>query len=429
MTLTHSVTITLDDQCRTYTADFQTGERYAKSWQAVLKRAYKAAEVRCTCRGRGEKRLAVKYLAGSDQFFLARFGLSGAQHSVDCQYSSDDIAGGAGVGQAAGVVDVQRDGSVKIRLEIGLTMRDQVVPGQSERETKPRIASPGQAAIRLGGLLGYLWDAATLNQWRPFWEGRRNIRTVARRLLEIAANVNVGDVPLAEQLLLPAMRAEEVEASRNRDKVAAAIASKRRMVIVAPLASYSQEREERMAKELKIAGFHGMPRVFLSDGQWQRLEKRYQATVAGWHAGHATVVIAQIEVWQKEGWHAAAMVDASLMGVTAQWIPVESSFEREIANRLVAEGRSFYKPLRFNPDDGEVHPDFVLLDCERGEVPLEVFGRTDEAYVARKKEKVDHYNRQFGPSGWWAWDATQRDALKKIPPFPAAQSKAADAKK
>jgi Protein of unknown function (DUF1173) len=34
------------------------------------------------------------------------------------------------------------------------------------------------------------------------------------------------------------------------------------------------------------------------------------------------------------------------MPVTPQWLPVENSFERQLVERLVAEGHSFIKGLR-----------------------------------------------------------------------------------
>lgn len=54
--------------------------------------------------------------------------------------------------------------------------------------------------------------------------------------------------------------------------------------------------------------------------------------------------------------------------------PVESHHEREIGNRFLSTGRAFYKPIRYNLDESEVPPDFVLLDCERSDVRIEVFG-------------------------------------------------------
>lgn len=40
--------------------------------------------------------------------------------------------------------------------------------------------------------------------------------------------------------------------------------------------------------------------------------------------------------------------DVADAGNTAQWLPIEDSFERQLVERLVAQGRSFIKGLRYN---------------------------------------------------------------------------------
>lgn len=416
MSDTQPVFITVNGQANRYSAEFQTSPEYERPWQTVLKNAYGHADVRCACRGIGPKRLAVKYYEFGDSYALAKFALTGHEHAGDCQFhSAGDGAAGAG-GSGAGVLDVQTDGSVRIRLEIGMNVREGVEPATPGPAAKPsRSGSTRQSAIKLAGLLHYLWDASTLNQWRPYWAGKRNARQVFWRLNQAANDVHAGSVKLSDQLLLPAMSSDGPEAERNRARVAGALAAKRRMLIVAPLASYSAEREARMAKDLAISGFHGIPKAFMRLGQWDVLNKRYRAAVSGWKAGQTTVVIAQVEVKERDGRQSANVIDAALMAVSQHWIPTESSYERVIAEKLVEEGRGFNKPLRHNQDEDVVFPDFVLTDCASGEVPMEVFGRNDEDYLKRKNEKTAYYNRRYGADGWWSWDATEEGV---IPAFP-----------
>jgi hypothetical protein len=344
--------------------------------------------------------------------------LSGPEHAPDCQYYSASGASSGPDGSGAGVLDVQQDGSVKIRLEIGMAVRDTAADVKSSVDVaRPnRPGSSRQSAIKLAGLLHFLWDAATLNQWRPYWAGKRNFRQVFWRINQAADDVNTGNMKLVDQLLLPAMAHDSPEAERNRLRVARSLQEKRRMLIIAPLASYSPEREQRMAQDLAISGFHGIPKAFMRPGQWELLNKRYRAAVAGWRAGQIAVVIAQIEVKERGGRQSANIIDAALMAVTPQWIPTESSHERVIAEKLVSEGRSFNKPLRYDQVRDVVFPDFVLTDCASGEVPMEVFGRDDEDYLKRKAEKTAYYDKQYGVGGWWCWDATK--GREEIPPFP-----------
>jgi hypothetical protein len=410
---------------KTYTAEFQTAEAFAKAWQGVLKRSYGNAEVRCNCRGHGEKRLAIKYYGGSDSFSLARFALTGQQHALDCQYFGNDQVPGDDNGGSTGVLDVQRDGSVKIRLEIGVKVKDVMPAPAPVNDASPHGPSLRRPAMKLRGLLDYLWETATINQWRPWFSGARNLQSVFRRVQSAAESVSVGDIKLADLLLLPAMKPGGAEERRNRTNVDQAMQSRRRMLIVAPLAAYTVEREERMVRQLVISAFHGIPPAYFADGQWNLLVKRYATAASLWRAGHPAIAIVQVELGGNRERPSAKVIDVALMSTTRQWIPVDSSYEALIAERLVAQERNFYKPLRYNSDTDSVLPDFVLVDGPNGEIPLEVFGRNDAAYLQRKAEKWLHYDKRYGTAGWWRWDATLPCAATNIPAFPPATRRSA----
>ena len=160
----HPVTITLNDRTQTFSASFQTDEQFQNGWQSVLKTAYGRADLRCGCKGKGSKRLAVKYYEGSDLFSLARFSLTGGQHAADCQYYSANPAQSGGGGDKFGVIDQQPDGSVKIRLEIGMLERgDAAGPAGPTGAPTDSVPSVKQSSMKLLGLLYYLWEEAGLN--------------------------------------------------------------------------------------------------------------------------------------------------------------------------------------------------------------------------------------------------------------------------
>ncbi|HCQ7112515.1 TPA: DUF1173 family protein, partial [Enterobacter hormaechei] len=96
-----------------------------------------------------------------------------------------------------------------------------------------------------------------------------------------------------------------------------------------------------------------------------------------------------------------------LMHVSENWIPLDSSYEAVVAEKLDAEHRQYVKPMRYDASISEVFPDFYLLDTKSDKpFPMEVFGMATPAYLARKQLKKDYYNREYGPYGWWHWDAT-----------------------
>nr|WP_227631706.1 DUF1173 family protein [Klebsiella pneumoniae] len=51
----------------------------------MLSRAHASVEakVSCSCKGKGQKSLSVKYNSGGDTYFLARYPNTGSQHSPD----------------------------------------------------------------------------------------------------------------------------------------------------------------------------------------------------------------------------------------------------------------------------------------------------------------------------------------------------------
>ena len=415
----HPVTIELNGQRKTYTALFQTGEEFQPGWQSVLKAAYRHSELRCGCNGMGAKRLAVKHYDGSDSFALARFSLTGGQHAADCRFHGADPSQSGLGGYSAGVIDQRSDGSVKIRLEIGMLQRTDVVAPTLPRKTlNDRAPAAKQSSMKLLGLLHYLWAEAGLNQWKPSFAGKRKASLTYWWVNNAAENLWAGKVELSHQLLLPAFGAETRDAQRNRSRATAAVQTKHRMVLIAPLAAFTQERYDGMARQLKIAGFHGMPIAFMPTGLWETTVRRFQNAISAWRGGHGAVVIAQVELKQGPKGIYASVIDLGVMSVTAEFIPVESSYERIVAEKLVAEGRAFVKPMRYDAGSDQVFPDFILTDTPR-HVPLEVFGRDDATYMCRKEEKRVYYDRQHGKDGWWSWDASLDRSGLNVPPFPA----------
>jgi len=80
------------------------------------------------------------------------------------------------------------------------------------------------------------------------------------------------------------------------------------------------------------------------------------------------------------------------------------------------------KPLRFDAGEDAIFPDFILLDTGK-DTPMEVLGRADEAYEARKAEKVEYY-KKLRADGWWCWNAAADTAGARIPPFPPTARRA-----
>ena len=64
-----------------------------------------------------------------------------------------------------------------------------------------------------------------------------------------------------------------------------------------------------------------------------------------------------------------SIVELSLMPVTRQWLPVEDAFEKQLVEKLVSDGRSCIKGLRYNLGAERALASATLTDCE-GSAPL-----------------------------------------------------------
>ena len=94
------------------------------------------------------------------------------------------------------------------------------------------------------------------------------------------------------------------------------------------------------------------------------------------------------------------VIDLAVQLCNKAFIPCDSSYEVAMANRLVAEGRRFYKPLRLMPGE-EMLPDFVLTDTAVA-TAIEVYGmELYDAYRLRKEQKQAIYAQRRMPCVEW----------------------------
>jgi len=362
------------------------------------------------CLGTGEKLLAVRYYETSDSYGLARYPNTGEAHQRDCRFYAPNAHKSGLSAYQKGVVDERPDGTVKVSLAICMMMKASIPAVDTDTKPVPKGQRTSQRSMQLLGLLHFLWDSAGLSVWWPAMRGKRTAGTVTYRLNEAAENILVGHARLSDVLLTSAYTAAGRDALRNTERLNAAVSNKSRMIVIAPLAAYKEE-----ARMLRVSGFHGIPFLDVSTAMWNSAAKRFPSAFASWRGGQQVIVIAQCEPNAQS--KAANVVGLALMQVSTSWIPVESSYELVIADKLVAEERAFLKPLRYDAGQAAVHPDFILLDTE-GEAPMEVFGRSDGAYVNRRQEKVEYFNRDFGQDAWWCWNAAEDREGHAIPDFP-----------
>jgi hypothetical protein len=167
---------------------------------------------------------------------------------------------------------------------------------------------------------------------------------------------------------------------------------------------------------------HVPDQAFALDEQlYRRLGRRFESELALWAAADDVhmVIIATFSV-------AAAgiptIAELSLMPVTRQWLPVENGFEKQLIERLVAEGRSFIKGLRYNRGAKSALTSATLTDCE-GSAPLLFVADADKENGDRQLQADDV------STPLWLWNPASQ-AMPALPPRwpyqPATKESAVD---
>ena len=114
---------------------------------------------------------------------------------------------------------------------------------------------------------------------------------------------------------------------------------------------------------------HVPDQAFALDEQlYRRLARRFESALALWGAADDTHMV-MIAAFSVAAAGIPTIVELSLMPVTRHWLPVEDGYEKQLIERLVADGRSFVEGLRYNLGAEGALASATLTDCE-GSAPL-----------------------------------------------------------
>lgn len=368
------------------------------------------------------------------QYYLARMPFDGPRHAPGCPFHEPDSARSGRSGYAEGVIEELHDGRLRIHLAGGLLHYEQAVLAQPVAGTallprgRPR---PRQTEMSLLGLLHLLWEQAGLNALSPPEIRRRNWWPSVRLALQNAASsIMIGRHCLGDFFATIGYRDKDGPAQLT--EAAARAGGQHRLLILGIvdrllLRAPPDGEGGRQTLGIMFDGFRDFNLYVRGPGDLaQQLETSFpwawrelQQPAAKRSARVVALVLATVRPDAADPNGLFAWIDSiALMEVGPALIPVASSYELAVLEALTEARRVFRKPLRFDADADVVHPDFELLDTvDPKGTPLEVFGRADEAYLARLAEKTAYYNATYGVSRWWAWDATKS---RSWPPFPPA---------
>ena len=365
---------------------------------------------RCMCLVDGVEMYVARLAGTNEGYIVKRMPSTGSHHAPDCpSYELPPESSGLGQVLGSAITEDPATGETTVKLDFSMSK----IAGRSAMPAASgdgdSVASSG-TKLSLRGLLHYLWDQAELTRWQPGFAGKRTWGTVRKHLLLAAENKIARGDSLRSRLYIP-----EVFSVDQRDAINARRMTQWLQAIAAPGKPQRLMLLIAEVKEIVPAryGFkavvkHVPDQAYALDEQlYRRLGRRFELELALWGAAEDIhmVIIATFSV-------AAAgipiIVELSLMPVTRQWLPVEDGFEKQLIERLVADGRSFVKGLRYNLGADSALASATLTDCE-GSAPL--------LFVAHAGIEDSGRNLQVcDPSvPVWLWNPSS-EAMASLPP-------------
>lgn len=350
-------------------------------FQQLLAKAYaQKAQVLCECRKGTDLPLYISHR--NDRYVLARWPGSGARHATACDhYEAPDYLTGMGQIRGSAILDDETSGETALKLGFPLSRGSARLAPAALTNDKPTVKSSGQK-LSMRGLLHVLWDRAELTHWHPKMAGKRSWFVVRRALLEAAASCRAKQEALPHVLFVPeSFKLEEKEDIRARRRAALERvyrSSDEMMVVVGEIkeivAAHGAER-------IVLRHVGDMPFVMDPD-MARRFHKRFAGELALWQAQHGGkgeqdhLVIAGSFARRREG--TFDLIEVALMPVTAEWLPYETSDERYLIAKAVAEKRRFVKGLRVNLDADTPIASLVLKDTGEHACAVHIHDRDNE---------------------------------------------------
>jgi len=354
-----------------------------------------------------------------DGYIVKRMPNTGCQHATTCP-SYETPADFSGLGPLVGTAIVENPSTGETTLKLDFAMSK--LP---DRGAQPPAASTSSSVVahdqRLGmrALLHYLWDQSELTHWNPGFAGRRTWGTVRRHLLQAAENKFVHDHALLGSLYIPEVfSVEQRDAIQSRRQRLWARAAPRHGQPQPLLLMVAEVKEIAPARYGHKAVIKHMPdQAFALDNVlYRRLGRSFERELTLWGT-EPDLHLLMIATFRVDETGTPGILELSLMLTTAQWLPVDDGWDRQMVGALVRQGRRFIKSLRYNTPGNQSLVCASLVDC--GATPCPLFIDREHSPDASPLEEFT-VPTPNADTPVWRWSP----ALGDMPALPQRQLKA-----
>ena len=352
-----------------YSVDGQNFEAGEIGFQSVLERAYKNhVRPMCLC-SLAPIPIYITSLGGT--FVLKRMPCTGSRHAGGCPHYEppEELPWSAEIRTA--ISEDPDTGVTQLRVGFAMSKGAKCMVVPSSGQDRGGVGG-GRARLNLRGLLHFLWMEAELTKWRPGFDGKRSWAVVRSHLLAAASNKVLKGMALTDALFVPeAFTIANAQAIRARRAQRFAQGLRRngraesKMILIGEL------------KEVFATRFHfnvmikHVPEVpfLLNANLHRKMMRHFENELALW-SGSAETHLIIAATFALADWGRVSIDELCLMPTSAQWLPIDDCFEKQLIDQLVCERRSFDKALGFNSKLPSRSISAVLLDVQREPVPL-----------------------------------------------------------
>lgn len=324
---------------------------------------------RCLCQPGGPG-IAMYVARVQNCYTVKRMPNTGWQHATTCP-SYEPPAEFSGLGPLVGTAIVENPvtGMTTLKLDFPMSKLPSraVQPPSAITITSSVVAHGHRLGLR--ALLHYLWDQAELTHWKPGFAGRRTWGTVRKHLLQAAENKFVHGHALLGSLYIPevffADRWLEIDFSRFMRWTLFAPRPCQPQRLMLMIAEVKEVQAARFGHRAIIKHLPDLP-FRLDDHLYRRMCSRFDRELTQWSTDDSSHLVV-ITTFSVDNDGSPSIAELSLMLVSAEWLPVEDVYEKQLIKLLVNDGRSFIKALHYDCADHHYNACATLLDC--GEVP------------------------------------------------------------